>query len=259
MIRHHERTDGSTNRRLILLAVITLAISTGSAVAFFCGFDGIILDPANLAKNVLQATALGTQVTRATTQIQLQVQALADLPASVAHEQALANDVVRQILFEDGPDVDAMYPITGTHADVAPGWLDTARRDWTQSERASLATERALSERVQRSMSPTTDRLALLIRASNGVDLGVDELPGPKAVLQAQQELTALHSGELDKLIGLRALRARRKIIGYARRAAIEAYQARRRASLMSDWEDGYARSVRPVRNPFGGHRKDQS
>lgn len=101
-------------------------------------------------------------------------------------------------------------------------------------------------------MAPTSQRLAILVNASNGVHRGAAQLPGEMAALQAHQELLALCSGELDKLLGLRLLRARRNVTTHARQQATNAYQTGRREVLMGNWSVASREPLRVVRSPFG-------
>ena len=126
------------------------------------------------------------------------------------------------------------------------------RPRWTQAERTTVAHERQFSAHVHLEMAPTSQRLAILVSASNGVHRGAAQLPGEMAALQAHQELLALCSGELDKLLGLRVLRARRNITGHARQQATNAYQTGRREVLMGNWSVASREPLRVVRSPFG-------
>ena len=261
MIHNLGRHPSRTRRRMAVFIVLCLTIPSASALAFFGGFSGIVFDPSNFAENLRQAAALLEQIDRAATQIRLQRRMLAELPASVADGLRQAADGLHQQLgvspSEPGADhgvdwspIDSRYPLS--HSGFLPAWLETMRPRWTQAERTTIAHERQFGAHVHLEMAPTSQRLAILVNASNGVNRSAARWPGEMAALQAHQELLALCSGELDKLLGLRALRARRNTTTHARQQATNAYQTSRRAVLMGNW--GAASNEPPpiVRSPFG-------
>lgn len=250
-IRRHRRKSPS---------VVLFVLGITCAPTLVAGFGYIIFDPSNFAKNVHQAIALLQQIARASEQIRQQLLMLAHLPDSIADaltQAAQALDIQLTASF-DGAGLDAgsvagqlesQYPIT--FPEPVPGWLDTQRHDWTQQEREQLIRERDLAQHVQDQMAPTAQRLTKLVEASNGVNVDRLHAPGVVAVAQAHQELLGLCSGEMDKLIAVRAARARRHVDARAHSQSELAYIRSRRDYLMIDWNGAEQSKPRAVRNPF--------
>lgn len=133
--RSRKHLSPAARRTAILLALFAL-LPTGSALAFFGGFSGIVFDPSNFAENLRQAAALLEQIDRAATQIRLQRRMLAALPTSVPNGLRQAANGLRQQLGAspselgvghagDWSPLDSLYPIS--HAGFLPTWLDTMR------------------------------------------------------------------------------------------------------------------------------------
>jgi len=217
---------------------------------FVAGFGDIIFDPANFAKNVQQVLALLRQIDQAGEQIRQQRLMLAHLRASVADTLALAGQSLHVLLNENpGGSIDTQYAIS--FPQTTPAWLDTKRVEWNESQRRQLLHERDVTQHIQDEMLPTEHRLATLVEASNGVNAADGKPPGQVAVAQAHEELLALYSGEVDKLLAIRALWAGRHGERLAHQQAEAAYQQARRNDLMTDWNPVDAQQPKPVRNPF--------
>jgi conjugal transfer/entry exclusion protein len=228
---------------------------TGSALAFFGGFGGIVFDPSNFVENVRQALALLETIDRASTQIRQQQRMLADLPVTVANALSDAGDALHDTLAagESSPDIgvqlDARYPID-TPGDT-PAWLDGVQPLWTEAQRDALLHEREVYSMVYDQATPSAERLAQLIEASNGVHAASNELPGVMAVAQAHHELLAACSGEVDKLIALRVVRTQRRIETRASVQSEAAYHLARRTALLRDWTTETPTFSRPAESPF--------
>ena len=252
------RPSDRRNRKTIVAALV-LALLVGGTPLLFAGFE-IVFDPGNFLENVRQLTALLQQIERATEQIRLQQQMLAHLPDSVADALALANQTLDTQLNESfanlkidavsvGGQLKSQYPIDFPKA--LPAWLETMRPAWLQTERQQMLHEGDLVQHIHDQMTPTTDRITTLIKASNGVDADRQDRPGVVAVAQAHEELLALSSGEADKLIALRAARAKRRVEACAHAQSESAYHSARRNTLMIDWNPVNRAQSRPIRNPF--------
>lgn len=240
---------------LVLVALCLVLLPALKALAL-----EIIFDPGNFAKNVQQVAALFQQIERATTEILLQERMLAHLPATFREALALSGQALDAQLAQSFPDVrtnasdvgerlEAEYPIEFPQA--PPGWLATMDPLWLMKHRAMVLHERDLTQHVHEQMTSTTQQLTALIEASNGVDAENDELPGVVAVAQAHEELLALCSVEADKLIAIRAARAKRHVERRANQQAESAYHAARRDALMKDWPKGEPGKSKPIRFPF--------
>jgi len=232
---------------LVLLSGVLMLIGTSTAIA---GFGDIIFDPANFTKNVQQVVALLRQIEHAGEQIRQHRLMLAHLQASVAEALALAGESFHVRLSEDaGGSIEPRYPIG--FPTTTPAWLDVKRPEWNAVQRQQLLHERDVVQQVHDQMQPTQNRLAVLIDASNGVNAAPGKPPGQVAVAQAHEELLALYSGEIDKLLAIRSLRARRHADRLAERQSEAAYQQARRRDLMIDWITGSAEQPKPVHSPF--------
>lgn len=252
------RTTTHSSRRVkrtIAFVCLFFLLPTGTALAFFGGFSGIVFDPSNFVENVRQALALVETIDRASTQIRQQQRLLADLPVTVANALAEAGGALHETLTAGEPGLDAggqlgvRYPIDAPGE--TPAWLDTMRPTWTEAQRATLLHEREVYSGVGAEATPAAERLAQLVEASNGVHNASEKPPGVKAVAQAHHELLAACSVEADKLIALRVVRAQRRIEAHARVQSEQAYQAARRAALLRDWAPESTAFSRPAESPF--------
>ncbi|MGB0716979.1 MAG: hypothetical protein ACPGXK_13945 [Phycisphaerae bacterium] len=212
------------------------------------GLGGIVFDPTNFAENIRQAVALLQQIDRAVTQIELQRRTLAHLPETIAAEIVEAAEALTRSLQAhlENP-IEHNYPIAPNGE--TPGWLDSVHEDWRHAERASLEQEREVNELVTQQMEDSTNNIARIIEASNGVGASSDEEPGVMAVAQAQQELLAACSSEAEKLIALRMARLDRRLHLQARRQSETVYQRARQVALTSDWLE--IPPLQPIPSPF--------
>jgi len=231
----------------VFILVGILVVGTPTLVA---GFGDIIFDPANFTKNVQQVVNLLQQLDRAAEQIRRQQLMLARLRVSVADALALAGQSLSVRLSESpaGP-VESQYPIGFPPA--SPAWLETKRNEWNASQRRQVLHERDLAQHVHDQMLPTAHRVAALVEASNGVHAERGKPPGQVAVAQAHEELLTLYSGEVDKLLAIRTLRAERRDSVRARRQSETAYQQARRQDLMIDWNVTVPLRPNAVQSPF--------
>jgi conjugal transfer/entry exclusion protein len=236
-------------RRKVFVFLIVGLLVTGTPT-LVAGFGDIIFDPTNFAKNVQQVVALLRQIQQAGEQIRQQRLMLAHVQASVSDALALAGQSLHGRLTEGtAGSIEPQYPID--FPTTTPGWLDVKRTEWNALQRQQLLHERNVVQHVHDQMLPTQTRLAVLIEASNGVDAAHGKPPGQVAVAQAHEELLALYSGEVDKLLAIRALRASRHADRQAHHQSEEAYHQARRHDLMSDWTTDSTEQPRPVSNPF--------
>lgn len=227
----HMRRKHPTPRALIaLLIALTLP---GAAHALFGGFSGVVFDPANFAENLRQAAALFTQIRRAATQMELQRQMLSDLPDSIVSDLRVASSAFAGSSAPVPIEIDSAYPIDSS-GEVA-GWLDEQRSGWNAEARSLVKQNVATATATAADHAPSRDRLMRVVLASNGI--GADEPPGQVAALQAQTQLLALASLEIDKLIALRAARAHSRTALQAQRQSMSAYRAARCERLMRDWQ----------------------
>ncbi len=242
-------------RRAIALVSLMLLLPTGSALAFFGGFGGIVFDPSNFVENVRQALALVETIDRASTQIRQQQRMLANLPVTVANALSDAGSALHETLAasETGPDVAVQlasrYPID-TPGNI-PAWLDAMQPPWIEAQRATLLHEREVYSAVVSEATPATEQLAQLVDASNGFHHASERPPGVKAVAQAHHELLAACSGEADKLIALRVVCTQRRVETRARAQSEAAYHRARRAALLRDWTTAPTAFSRPADYPF--------
>lgn len=245
-VRNSSRSPRRRNV-LVFLVVGLLVTATPTMVA---GFGDIIFDPANFAKNVQQVVALLRQIEQAGEQIRQHRLMLAHLRASVAQALAQSGESFHISLAEGaGGSIEPQYPID--FPTTTPAWLDVKRSEWNTLQRQQLLHERDVLLHVHDQMQPTQNRVAWVIEASNGIGAPHGKPPGQVAVAQAHEELLALYSGEVDKLLAIRALRARRHADRLAQRQSEAAYQQARRRDLMIDWIPDSAEQPKPVRNPF--------
>lgn len=242
---HHKRT--------VIVFLLCLCLPTTSVLAFFGGFSGIVFDPTNFIENVRQAAALLEQISRASRQITLQHQMLAQLPISVGAGLDMAaselDGELRASTAFISDSVDDRYPIT--FSDPTPGWPDAVQPEWIEAERQALLHEQRMIARVQAELAPAAGRIAQLIDGSNGAFNPTGDAPGVMAVAQAQQELLSVCSSEADKLIAVRAVRMHRRVEAHARLQSQAAYHTARREHLLNDWTTANAKAVRQVRSPF--------
>ncbi|MCO6439398.1 MAG: hypothetical protein J5J06_20095 [Phycisphaerae bacterium] len=239
----------SARRRkvLVFLVVGSLVTATPTMVV---GFGDIIFDPANFAKNVQQVVALLRQIEQASEQIRQHRLMLAHLRASVAEALTLAGQTFHDHLSEGaGGSIEPRYPIG--FPTTTPAWLDVKRPEWNALQRQQLLHERDVVQHVHDQMQPTQNRVAVIVEASNGIGAPSGKPPGQVAVAQAHEELLALYSGEVDKLLAIRSLRAMRHADRLAQRQSEAAYQQARRRDLMIDWIADSAEQPKPVRSPF--------
>jgi len=235
-------------RKVLVFLVVGLLVTTTPTMV--AGFGDIIFDPANFAKNVQQVVALLRQIERAGEQIRQHRLMLAHLRASVAEALAYAGQSLHVRLSEDPVgSIEPQYPIS--FPTTTPAWLDVKRPQWNALQRQQMLHEREVVQHVHDEMLPTQNRVAVLIEASNGVNAAHGKSPGQVAVAQAHEELLALYSGEVDKLLAIRALRAKRHADRHAERQSEAAYQQARRRDLMIDWIADSTEQPTPARNPF--------
>lgn len=250
MVEPNVRRTPRSRKRRGTLVVVLLALFVAGTPTLVAGFGDIIFDPANFAKNVQQVVNLLRQIDKAAEQIRQQQLMLALLRASVADALALAGQTLQVRLNESaGGSIESRYPIGFPKA--APAWLDTMRPTWMESQRQQLLHERDLSQHMHDQMAPTADRLTTIIEASNGVHAERGKLPGQVASAQAHNELLALYSGEVDKLLAVRALRARRHAEARAHQQSETAYRNARRNDLLIDWNPIEQVQPQGVRSPF--------
>lgn len=237
------------NTRSFMLTLLVLGLPGATAWAFVGGFSGVVFDPTNFVENVRQVQALLQQVEHASTQIELQRRVLAALPVTVSEGLSTSAPAIQRGLREGLTLPDAtmgsLYPLD--LPEPTPAWLDDVRSRWLEAERASLELRRAAAEQVHEQMADVSAQTRTLIDASNGAGLPTHERPGPRAVLQAQEELLAVCSHELDKLLALRGLQAHHRTMTRSRAQAEAAYRGTRQKALTRDWNSAAAPSPRPV------------
>ena len=237
-------------RRILTIFVLGAICTT----RLYAGLDYIIFDPSNFTKNVQQVIALIQQVARVSDQILQQEQMLADLPASVAAAVLLAGQSIQGQLsntVDSGLEpLEARYPVS--FPEPEPAWLDIMRNTWMQNERQRFLHERDLAQQIQDQMASTTVQLRTIVEASNGAGAKHGQLPGQVAAAQAHVELLAICSVEADKLLALRAARARRNSEDRARAQSQTAYQEARRNFLMAYSQSAGQRAANRSSFPFG-------
>lgn len=250
----------SNPRRMILAGVFTLCIAGAPPVVASFGY--IIFDPGNFGKNVEQVFALLAQIERAAEQLRQQRQMLAHLPASVLDALILSglslDSQLNGVFGEpqtDAPTIesqfDSRYPIEFPQA--VPAWLDAMHPLWMDEKRQQLLVEDELVHHLQNEMSATEGRLTTLIEASNGIHANPAKRPGIVAVAQAHVELMGLASGEADKLLAIRAARARRETEDRALAQTESAYRNARRTHLLMNWNSPDQAESPAITNPFLG------
>lgn len=237
-------------RRTTLLAItltILIALIAGGGIAY--GYVVIVYDPANHQQNLRETIEIIYELDQADTQIRLQERMLKHLQESVAGGLAgSATELSDELTagFTDGADsIAKLYPIE--FEEVSPGWTDEMRPVWVETQRATLDREQILLGHVQREMDSAQGRIRRIVNASNGNAgiIFINDGTGQTAALQANEELAALCSAEIDKLIAVRAIRGKRRAEVRAYRQSEQAYGRRRCAQLVRDWRDG-----RPTHRP---------
>ena len=236
---------------MVAVCGLSVAITGGSALAYT--YVVIVYDPGNHVENIRQTLALVDQIRRAITQIQHQKRMLGHLPQSIAGGLGESATQLHSQLSTSvaAPNVDSLYPITVSQD--SSGWPDDTRPAWTVAQRESISHVRDLMAFIQREMETTAQRIERITAASNGSGTSGsdDEDTGETAALQAQQQLVALCSGEVDKLIALRTVRAKRLAETRARAQSQRAHTTYRRQALITNWQSTEERTLLPVANPF--------
>lgn len=252
MSKQNTRRMSQLQRSRRIFVFILVGVLVAGTPTLVAGFSDIIFDPANFSKNVQQIANLLQQLDRTAEQIRRQQLMLAHLRVSVADALALAGESlhVRLSASPAGP-IESQYPISFPPA--LPAWLETKRIEWNASQRGQVLHERDLMQYVHDQMLPTAVRVSAIIEASNGVRSERGNPPGQVAVAQAHEELLTSYSGEVDKLLAIRALRAERRDNIRARQQSEAAYQQARRHDLMIDWKPAMPLRPKAVQSPFSG------
>ncbi len=202
----------NTNRRALLaIGVAFLAAPIAPASAQIP-----VIDPANLAQSIIQASHMVEQISNQVQQIRNQAQMLARNPLQLSPELSHSIDEARTLfstaegiafdIRRIGADLQSLYPETWESYDLA-GVLRQSDR-WIDQSRASLQTAMEMEARAAESIGQSRERIATALGSSAGAE-------GQTAAVQAGNQLLGIQATQLTEIHALliaqgRALEAER-------------------------------------------------
>lgn len=192
-----------------------------------------VIDPTNLAQNILQVARAIEQINNQIRQIEQQAQMLARSPLQLSPELSRAIDDARQVFdaasgvaFEAsqvGEDLRALYPETFEDFNLDDVLAQSDR--WLSESRASLETAMRAEARAAASLEGTSDDINSALQASAGAE-------GQTSAVQAGNQLLGVTAAQLAQIQALMAAQGRALEIERMERLAREerAGEIRRRA-----------------------------
>ena len=163
-------------------------------------FD-IVLDPIALVENVLKVVDIGEQIDAVVQQVENQVKELEHLNLStVPNIAGIVSGVEGQLessLYSTpnpASQLDTRYPADMTSATWAQ--YQSNESTWTDNQRQALVENRQLQNQVYQDMDTTAQQVQGIVDASNSAS-------GETSAVQAHNDLLAVASGELAKLLNL--------------------------------------------------------
>ena len=188
--------------RWIAMAVAVVALATTAPAP--ARAQMAVIDPTNLAQNLLQATRALEQINNQIRQIEQAtamlranpLQLSPELSQSVTEARALF-DSARGIAFQIeglGENIRALYPETWEDFDLE-GVLAQSRQ-WEAESRASLERAMAAEARAAQSIAATRGRIDRALQSSTGAE-------GQTGAIQASNQLLGIQASQLAEIHAL--------------------------------------------------------